>query len=291
MEEAEPKNSRIDYDRLTKNINVLSFDCGISNLSYCLIENDDENEYRIHKWENFSLNAITLKEACEKMTKELDKRSWMLKADHVAIEAQVVGNASMKVISHCLQMYFNCRTTDPKINANSKTEKNFEVTKTRSKLKTGETIETSLRRHAFVHFISPRSKFTVEKVPEPKMKKSHAKNKMIAILICQKILKNRQIELDYFNSFKKKDDLADSFLQGLYFLKKIKKKKKTKEKILDLIKGVKETKIVEIDETNTKNEMPKSTVYKSKNFVYPDFDINLELNDNSKLYKRNTNSN
>ena len=104
-------------------------------------------------------------------------------------------------------------------------------------------------------------------------------------------MKNRQIELDYFNSFKKKDDLADSFLQGLYFLKKIKKKQKTKEKILDLIKGVKETKIVEIDETNTKNEMPKSTVYKSKNFVYPDFDINLELNDNSKLYKRNTNSN
>ena len=56
------------------------------------------------------------------------------------------------------------------------------------------------------------------------IKSRYTKNKKLAILYTEYFLKNRLIKSDYnkyqelFNEHKKKDDLADAFLQGLYYI-------------------------------------------------------------------------
>ena len=205
-------------ERLTKGQNCLSFDCGTSNLAYCLLENmqsidnefEPQQEFSIRLWENFSLNAGTTADAVFSLRRELDSRQWMLHVDNVIIEAQVCSNPIMKVISHAIQMYFSCRGRS---NPNS----------------------TPIP----VHFISPKSKFKVVSVPEPNMAKGHAKNKTVAILMAKKILSNpeNKYALDYLLSHKKKDDLSDCLLQGIYFFRLLRQKNRASRRILDHIKN------------------------------------------------------
>tara|TARA_E500000178_G_scaffold352697_1_gene416713 strand:+ start:1294 stop:1845 length:552 start_codon:yes stop_codon:yes gene_type:complete len=57
-----------------------------------------------------------------------------------------------------------------------------------------------------------------------KINSKYTKNKKLAIIYTNHFLKQRLIEEDYekyntiFNDHKKKDDLSDAFLQGLYFI-------------------------------------------------------------------------
>jgi hypothetical protein len=50
-------------------------------------------------------------------------------------------------------------------------------------------------------------------------KNNYKKNKDLSIFYTSKLLekKTMQEEIDFFTSFKKKDDLSDTLLQGLYF--------------------------------------------------------------------------
>ena len=57
---------------------------------------------------------------------------------------------------------------------------------------------------------------------EINVKSKYTKNKKLAIHHTQYILKDNTLnkeKLDYFNTHKKKDDLADALLQGLYYIK------------------------------------------------------------------------
>ena len=55
-------------------------------------------------------------------------------------------------------------------------------------------------------------------------KKEYKQHKMDSILYCEKYLDEYKINVqwkDYFQNYnKKKDDLADSFLQGIWYIKK-----------------------------------------------------------------------
>jgi len=57
-----------------------------------------------------------------------------------------------------------------------------------------------------------------------KINAKYTRNKKLAILYTNHFLKERLIEDDYdkyneiFNQHKKKDDLSDAFLQGLYYI-------------------------------------------------------------------------
>jgi hypothetical protein len=190
-------------ERLTERLNVLSWDCGMSNLAYCLLEDQDdpEREHAVRLWENFSLRADSMAEAVTSLRRELDARPWMLLADHVVVEAQVAANPQMKIIAHALQMYFVAR-----------------------RAATGAT--------ANVHFVCPKSKFKVCNVPDPDGARGHAKNKKIAILMAQKMLAREKPSLEYLNSHRKKDDLADSYLQAVYFMRTLKARKRNLSAIL-----------------------------------------------------------
>lgn len=222
-------------ERLTQGKNVLSFDCGLKNLAYCLIEdiNSPQKEFSVRLWETFSLKGETLKDYVNCLFQELSSRRWMLYADHVAIEAQVSSNSQMKMISHVLQMYFLCnrKTNTPTI-----------------------------------HFISPKSKFRCTNVPEPNMSSGHSKNKRIAIEMAKKMLISDKdnLGLTYLLSHKKQDDLADSYLQGNYFLRTLRRKvSKVVLKHLEL----------EINE-DIEPESSATAVFRAEDFILPSaFDI------------------
>ena len=73
-----------------------------------------------------------------------------------------------------------------------------------------------------VEFISPMNKLKVYDGPkiELKVKSKYTIRKKSAIIHCKYFLKDNKKYLEIFNSNKKKDDLADSFLQALYYIKK-----------------------------------------------------------------------
>ncbi len=213
--------------RLTNKVNVLSFDCGLTNLAYCFLEDlfepdrvlpplPGEKEVRIIKWTVFSLHADNIKQASESCVMEMNRRPWMVDVDFVCIEAQVLKNTQMKCLSHIIQTYFLTRGS-------------VIITYNKS---SGAIIQPPPRGPS-VHFIEAKSKFNVCKVPEPAIKNRRVRNKRVAVLMAQKILEDQKdtTTLKFLNSFEKKDDLSDSFLQGIYFLRLLRTQTKNAAKI------------------------------------------------------------
>jgi len=71
-----------------------------------------------------------------------------------------------------------------------------------------------------VRFVSSKNKLTVYDGPyiECKLKSSYAVNKFYSKYYTIHLLRHNQKWLNFFNDFKKKDDLGDSFLQGAWYL-------------------------------------------------------------------------
>ena len=59
-------------------------------------------------------------------------------------------------------------------------------------------------------------------LPEPKVKSNYAKAKKKSIMMCDYLISDNQEYVDMFNSTKKKDDLSDALLQGLWFITTLK---------------------------------------------------------------------
>lgn len=72
-----------------------------------------------------------------------------------------------------------------------------------------------------IHLMNATQKMTVYDGPkmECNIKDPHDRNKYLAKKHCEYLLQNNLLMLEYYNSHKKKDDLADTYLQALYFLK------------------------------------------------------------------------
>ena len=72
---------------------------------------------------------------------------------------------------------------------------------------------------------SPRHKLDVYNGPdiECHLKSKYSKRKFLSIKYTKYMIQNNKEYLNIFNSIKKKDDLADSLLQGLCYLKKLHK--------------------------------------------------------------------
>ena len=81
--------------------------------------------------------------------------------------------------------------------------------------------------------ISAKNKLKVYDGPDIsdqyKIKNSYALTKKLAIKYCEYMIKHDKEKSDFFSNHSKKDDLADSFLQGAYYLKKNPKLKKKTE--------------------------------------------------------------
>jgi hypothetical protein len=137
----------------------------------------------------------------------LDSKKYLLKVDEVIIENQPsLKNPTMKSIASTLFNYFVIRGI---------VDKNI----------TGSKIQ-------HIQYICPSNKLkinndnTVQVLSKSDDGKKYKLTKDLGIKYCQQLLKHDDEHLNYLNSFKKKDDLSDAFLQGVYYIDHYKKKNK-----------------------------------------------------------------
>lgn len=210
---------------------VLSWDVGIYNLSYCILEkNKENNEIKIIDWDIVNLvdNEEMKKNRTllfENIPRKLYEKPQLLNVDLVVIENQPsLKNPQMKSIQMILYSYFLIlgKVIGNEQNNGSYIDK-IDFCSASNKLKVYDGPEIKLEEK-----ISKRKKKVEEVVVQDdstvKVKKGsalkYADKKRLAIEHAKYYVhKDNQSYIDFFDNHKKKDDLADSFLQGLYYLK------------------------------------------------------------------------
>lgn len=181
----------------------LSFDVGIKNLAYCLLDQDGI----ILLWDVLDISGPTYDKQCSKLIKELDNIKYdQLEGPYditVIIEKQMARNPKMRIISGQLQMYFALE-----------------------KYYTPDPDKTKIVK---ILYYSPKYKLRCYKKQEgdppvvpKKIKSQYAIRKDLAIQHCSIMIKRsnqNQNFIDFFNNNKKKkDDLSDSYLQGMAYI-------------------------------------------------------------------------
>tara|TARA_Y100001936_G_scaffold89712_2_gene88302 strand:+ start:2795 stop:3499 length:705 start_codon:yes stop_codon:yes gene_type:complete len=157
---------------------LLSIDVGIKNLAICLMSQED---YRIVKWDVSGVPPQHADGLFVCMRDHLRDKPWVLDADTVVIEKQPDKNKGMVSVQHFLHAYFIIHDK--------------------------KTIIYDARH----------------KVPDVvgSGKRMYAKRKKVSIERVHEHLKTEEINADWlslFESSKKKDDLADTFLQGKSYI-------------------------------------------------------------------------
>jgi hypothetical protein len=188
---------------------LLSFDIGIKNLAYCILNynTEDNSDITIIKWniiplldKNEKCKGFPLDELTKRMYEHLNKEFYSYDIDIVLLENQpVLKNPVMKSVQMILFSYFQYQ----KIMLNRKI-KLIKFINAGNKLKVGRNFN-EINYNAEINAI--KSKYT--------------RNKKFAILYTDKILIDRLKDNknnEYFNKHKKKDDLADAFLQAIYYI-------------------------------------------------------------------------
>ncbi len=181
---------------------ILSFDIGIVNLAYCVVDDDK----RIHHWENIALCNGTEIENTMDLIRKMDERPDVLDVDLVLLEWQPKMNPKMKVMAEAVRGYLICRGLVDK-------EKNFKMKNysAKHKLKCYEgTMPEELV--ASPEMLADKTRSGLNKMYRLRKKQS--------IYHCTMIINNTQEESikKIFEKEKKKDDLADSFLQALSYI-------------------------------------------------------------------------
>lgn len=153
-------------------------------------------------------NTIPLIDLGKIMMEQLDSKPDLLLVDHVIIENQpVLKNPTMKSIQMMLYTYFLIRgmiDVEP---------------------------DTSQKKIQMIQLVSPTKKLevyekdlhgdlSIREQLEAKYSK-YTLTKKLGIEYCQQMIKEADPHwISFFQSHQKKDDLADAFLQGAYFLKR-----------------------------------------------------------------------
>lgn len=210
---------------------ILSWDIGIKNLSYCLIEDnkiidwgiisledeiiicngkykngncckckalyvkDNEGYCKRHNDKNFKLlkkKKYSLLELGERLTNELNKFK-DIELDNVLLENQpCLKNPTMKSIQMIIFSYFLINGFPEKI------------------------------KHIQMYAASNKNKYCNKyckenNITKPNTKSSYQNAKKTAIMVCDLLVKDTTW-YELFSNSKKKDDLADSYLQGITYL-------------------------------------------------------------------------
>ena len=138
-------------------------------------------------------NKYSLEELGTRLFNTLDENPLFSKCENIIIENQpVLKNPTMKSIQIMLYSYFLIKN------------KNINIIKL---------LNASNKLKVYKGPISDEEAATLSK-----LKDKYKRNKMTAILHASLMINDKE-KLDYFNSHKKKDDLADAYLMAKYLLK------------------------------------------------------------------------
>lgn len=198
---------------------ILSFDVGIKNLAYCLFRFFKETEdFEIIDWNVLDIHTDD---------KDFDSRSHRLfevthntfsghldKIDYVAIENQpVLKNPIMKSVQLMLYSFFKMS----QFNQKQENEKNEEQNHC---IKMIDFVNASCKVKYATTELCKKPGFVVPDIKEDLPR--YRKTKETSVQYTKELLRvlEKDTQLEYFNKFKKKDDLADTLLQGLYFINK-----------------------------------------------------------------------
>jgi hypothetical protein len=162
------------------------------------------NTSKLKNYKMKSSTTLNFDDVKYNLMMELEKRKNLLSADYVVIENQPsFKNPRMKSIASTLYDYYLLRGIIDK-----------DITKSNIK---------------YVKFMSPSNKLKLASDGDTKElvlakntddSKAYKLTKALGIKYCTELINHLPDKLEFFNSFKKKDDLADSFLQGAYFYSK-----------------------------------------------------------------------
>ena len=159
------------------------------------------NSYKLKKITKKSVGSMTIDVLRIKLIQELEKRTNLLDVETVLIENQpTLRNPKMKAISSTIYDYYLIRGI-------------FDKDRTKSNIK-------------LVKYMSPSNKLKLAEEGDTqkliKLKGDQAKTykltKSLGIKYCRKMIEKYDNWKTYFEGIKKKDDLADCFLQGMYYL-------------------------------------------------------------------------
>jgi len=195
---------------------LLSIDVGIKNLAMCML---DESSNTIVQWDVSGIPPEHKDGLYPCFRRHLDEKPWVLEAQTILIEKQPGMNKRMKTVENFLHAYFVI------------------------KLPESETIIYDARH----------------KVPDVvgSGKTQYRKRKQTAITRCGEHIENSNKEwVPLFKKSKKKDDLADTFLQALSFINRIEPKKKVTKTSSSKVKARKPT------------ENQKETKYSKSNLAW-----------------------
>lgn len=160
---------------------LISFDIGLKNLAYCVLDKD----FNILEWKVISIQAKDIYTICDELLHQLEIiRNNFSMVDTVLIENQpCMKNPTMKSIQMMIFTYFKMY------------EKN-------------------------VVLISACNKIKVKKNDNPKEKLNYSQKKKKSIELTRLYINGSDNQAILDNE-KKKDDLADCFLQAVYYLEHI----------------------------------------------------------------------
>lgn len=170
----------------------------LDNITYCKLHSKDVIKPLKPEKIVQNSNKIPIQVLSVTLCNKLDEHENFLDVDHVVIENQpTLINPTMKTISSFLFSYFT-------IKGICDNNKNCSLAK----------------------FMAPCNKLKIfnDKTTEilgdknAKKKDIYKKTKALGTKYCKILLGNRQDKIDFLESNSKKDDLADSFLQGIYYL-------------------------------------------------------------------------
>jgi hypothetical protein len=158
-----------------------------------------QNTFKLIKHTKKAISTMSMDDFMYKLVTELDKRPHLLQCERVYIENQpTMKNPRMKTISVTLYNFYMIR---------GMIDKNI---------------------ISAVHFMAPSNKLKLaddgDKKELVKVKnddnesKTYKLTKALGVKYCLEMISDMPEWVDRFNSHKKKDDMADCFLQGMYAL-------------------------------------------------------------------------
>lgn len=219
-------------------MNVLSFDIGIKNLAYCILT----PEKHIVAWDIINLNENPI---CEThLRKKCEKQSSYYKVDketgikHYYCSAHHKKHKGCKKLNANYDIFQLSKTCMRKLSDIDLSSVKIVLVENQPALKNPTMKSIQMIVYSFfmmkgvlnednpvseIHMINARNKLKVYHGPsiECNIKEKYKRNKFLSVEYTKHmILSEDEVFQTKFCNSKKKDDLADSYLQGIYWIEK-----------------------------------------------------------------------
>ena len=188
---------------------ILSFDVGIKNLGYCQIDSLTSD---ILDWNIIDCSVPKNGNVIVKLIEELESIPNLLESNTILIEKQPSFNPQMRVISTAIYVYFTLR-----LNYEKGIKTKILYYSAKNKLKLCNNTESLQNKNEQISNGTLKGK--------KGKRKSYSYNKKAAIEQTKYLIENKVKNYPWYNKYliffsnsKKKDDLADSYLQALAYI-------------------------------------------------------------------------